>query len=750
MFLKKESPLYNKIDFNDISNIVNIKKIIKDYPEELWDWEWLIKNTDVKIEECIPFNLIEKFYNNCNCQNLSHNLNLSEEFILKHPDKHWNIYYLIKNNKITDFNALSKFKYLNEYIINKYPNKPWDWDWIIKNTRIKIIEHIPINLFEKYKWISYYSLSKNLNLTEEFILKHPDEDWNIKYLIKNNKITNFNALSKFKNITQNIINQYPNKPWDWEWLKKNTNIEVEKYISIDLFEKYKWTMYYSLSENLNLTEEFILKHPDKNWDIEYLIKNNKITDFNALSKFKYLNQDILYNYLDKPWDWKWLIENSNIKILYFIPLDIIEKYLHNFNYSHIQNNKNITEEFILKYPDKSWDIKYLIENNKITDFKALSKFKNINQSIINKYPNKPWDWEWLIENTNIYIEEYISLDLIEKYKYKWNYWKLSYNPNLTEEIILKYSNKCWNINYLIDNNKITDFKALSKFKYLLQNIINAYLDKPWDWEWLIENTNNKIGYYISLDLIEKYISLDLFEKYKNKWDYKYLSYNPNLTEEYILKYPYQNWSIEYLIKNNKITDFKALSKFKDIFKNTIDKYPNKPWDWEWLIENTDVYVEKHIPLNLIEKYKNRFCYSYVLSFNPNLTEEFILKHPYKTWNIEYLIDNNKITDFKALSKFKYINQNIINKYPDKPWDWEWLIENTNIHVEEYIPLNLIEKYISIAMIKKYIWKWELLSKNSNIIKEFILKHPNKNWDTEYLIKNNKITDSEAKKLQINF
>ena len=56
--------------------------------------------------------------------------------------------------------------------------------------------------------------------------------------------------------------------------------------------------------------------------------------------------------------------------------------------------------------------------NKITDFKLLSKFINIT---LDKYPDKSWDWEWLIENTNINVEKYIPLDLIEKYPYKWNY-----------------------------------------------------------------------------------------------------------------------------------------------------------------------------------------------------------------------------------------------------------------------------------------------------------------------------------------
>ena len=469
-------------------------------------------------------------------------------------------------------------------------------------------------------------------------------------------------------------------------------------------------------------ENFILRYLNKNWNIKYLIKN-KIINFNNLTKLKNVNKNIIDEYSHESWDWKWLIENTNINVEYYISLNLIEKYKYNWNYFKLSKNPNLIEEFILKYSYQGWNIEYLIYNNKIINFKALTKFKNIDEDIIDNYPNKPWDWEWLIENTEIIIEQYIPLNLIEKYNYKLCYWNLSKNLNITEEFILKYPDKSWDIKYLIENNKITDFKSLSKFKNINQSIINKYLNKPWNWEWLIENTNINV---------KRYFPLELFKKYKNKWNYNDLSKILNLNEEFILKYPYQNWDIEYLIDNNKITDFNILSKFKNINKKIIDKYPNKPWDWGWLIKNTDINVKRYIPFNLIEKYQNKWGY-WDLSKNLNLTEEFILKYPNKPWDIDYLINNNKITDFKALTKFKYIDEDIIDKYPDKSWDWKWLIENTDINVEFYIPFNLIEKY-------PYKWNYRYLNYNPNLTEEFILKYPNKCWNIKYLIKKNKITD----------
>ena len=405
--------------------------------------------------------------------------------------------------------------------------------------------------------------------------------------------------------------------------------------------------------NTKLTEAFSIKNNSINLD--------KILNLSEFEK-------VIRLYPNHSWNWEWLIQNTDYNVEEYIPFNLIEKYPYKWDYYKLSYNPNITKEFILKYPYKNWDIDYLIENNKITNFKDLINFKNITENIIKKYPNKSWDWEWIIENTDIELEKYISLDLIKKYLYKWDYYKLTYNQNLTEEFILEYPYQHWDIIYLIENNKITDFNELSRFKYINEDIIKKYPNKLWDWEWLIEK--NFINIYL-------YIPIEIIKKYKNKWNYYVLSKNPNLTEEFILEYPYKNWNIKYLIDNNKITDFKSLSKFKYLYRCSISNYPNKPWDWEWLFENTNFEIEKYIPMEIVYNSPFKKYKYWALSKNPNLVEAFILKNPNKCWDIEYLIENNKITDFKALSKFKYINYYIINKYPYKNWDKEWLIENTD-------------------------------------------------------------------------
>ena len=77
----------------------------------------------------------------------------------------------------------------------------------------------------------------------------------------------------------------------------------------------------------------------------------------------------------------------------------------------------------------------------------------------------------------------------------------------------------------------------------------------------------------------------------NHWDWYGISFNPNVTMDF------------------------------------IDKHPEKPWDW---------------------------CY---VSNNPNLTMEFVEKHPDKPWNWGCISDNPNLT------------MEFVEKHPEKPWNW---------------------------------------------------------------------------------
>jgi hypothetical protein len=100
--------------------------------------------------------------------------------------------------------------------------------------------------------------------------------------------------------------------------------------------------------------------------------------------------------------------------------------------------------------------------------------------IIEKYPDKSWDWKWISENPNI------TMEIIEKYPDNpWNWSYISENPNITMEIIEKYPDRTWNWEWISKNKFLYDKNVynysinidIKKNKYKLYNILNEYLYK---------------------------------------------------------------------------------------------------------------------------------------------------------------------------------------------------------------------------------------------------------------------------------
>ena len=90
---------------------------------------------------------------------------------------------------------------------------------------------------------------------------------------------------------------------------------------------------------------------------------------------------------------------------------------------------------------------------------------------------------------------------------------------------------------------------------------------------------------LKTDIIEENIS--------KSWNWNHISYNPNLTMEFIEKYIDKPFGEVYLIIQ--------------ITMEFIEKYPDKPWRW------------------------------YCISYNSNITMEFIEKHPDKPWDYDDIL-----------------------------------------------------------------------------------------------------------------
>jgi len=91
----------------------------------------------------------------------------------------------------------------------------------------------------------------------QYVLDHPETDWNYDWLSTN------------PNITWDIVKANPDKPWDYDWLSRNPNITWE---IVKANPDKPWD-YYELSSNPNITWDIVKANPDKPWDYDWLSTN---------------------------------------------------------------------------------------------------------------------------------------------------------------------------------------------------------------------------------------------------------------------------------------------------------------------------------------------------------------------------------------------------------------------------------------------------------------------------------------------
>lgn len=176
---------------------------------------------------------------------------------------------------------------------------------------------------------------------------------------------------------------------DWYELSRNKNITVE---IISQFNQYPWN-YHSLSENPNLTFDFVLQS-----------NSIKLFDFNKLSRNICINIQHVKDYPQFPWNFSVLLENPNI-----------------------------TLDTVRNSPELNWDYRKISSMTMSMDF-----------------------LEWIIDNKkdvvllDLSCNKCITAEFIEKHiELKWDFFHLSQHPNVTAELVLKTLDRKWNIQLLI-------------------------------------------------------------------------------------------------------------------------------------------------------------------------------------------------------------------------------------------------------------------------------------------------------------
>ena len=140
-------------------------EIIKDNPNEFWDWYWLSSKPNI-----IPSVIKDNPDKNWNWKGLSQNPNITWDIIRDTSNEPWNWGYLSKNPNITwDIIEANPDKYwswrgiswnpnITWEIIRDNPDKPWSWGGISYNN------------FEKHKYYKYLSAKKIQQCWRRYII----------------------------------------------------------------------------------------------------------------------------------------------------------------------------------------------------------------------------------------------------------------------------------------------------------------------------------------------------------------------------------------------------------------------------------------------------------------------------------------------------------------------------------------------------------------------------------------------------
>ena len=582
-------------------------------------------------------------------------------------------------------------------------------------------KHFPFYNFMKHPWVrdsrileDYIGNISSVNhLQLEWIIDYPDKQWDFTALSDPqyyhnwniswvetfpSKPWDFSLISKYDDLTQEFIEKYIDRGWDFAELSKSECMTfdfVEKYID------YGWD-FYILSTDPSLTLEFVKKHMNKDWywnkiiirfdiDLEFIIdvvKESKFISFSNLHTHPNFKLEWVYHYSFENWDWG---------ALTFI----------------------IGKDFIQQFPNKSWDKKYLIQNNILTEImtenykeyidypikhnlniynyinsieyyeKYVTNEKDLNDisckvplEIVLKYPDRPWDWgrKGLSCNPNL------TLEFIKKFREKP--WCISYSNGYYDDSIKELNqNDVCKYNYKVNSSGIYNY--YNKDTLLLYSGLSFHKNFSIDWvkelpefggDWVLDNSkqhitywhnsNDHLKYFMINNIIvhQSHFNISWIKMFPDRdWDFEELTDNSNLDMSWIEQYPFENWSFKKLSYNRTLTpefiakfihrdwDFNILSSHRDISLDLVERYIK---NWNWGVNGLS--CSNHIHLDFIMKYQDKLWDWSTLTNSKHFDIYWVRVLPNKPW------------DFSVISKMNTFTVEWIKEFPDALWDWEYL------------------------------------------------------------------------------
>ena len=300
-----------------------------------------------------------------------------------------------------------------------------------KNTGLEVLKRVDCDKNDMV------FLSKNPNITPEYIRNNIDLHWDWYYLSYN------------PNITIDFYKETINKPWDWGILLMFGNITPK---DIENNPDLPWS-YTHLSYNPNISIDFVFKNAHLRWS------------FLGLSGNQNTRMEDIENNLNLSWNWEcYISQNPNINVKF------ARKYSKKLNWKYVSRNPGISEEDVENNPDLPWG------------WESLSLNPNISMNFVKKYIKKEWDWELLSGNPNItfdFIRENFNDEEYEDHKLSPYY--LTVNPGITIDDIESNPRLCWLSSEIFKNPnlRIEDFCRLKFQKYCQYKLFeNKFLYNP--------------------------------------------------------------------------------------------------------------------------------------------------------------------------------------------------------------------------------------------------------------------------------
>ena len=137
--------------------------------------------------------------------------------------------------------------------------------------------------------VNWVAISRNPNLTEEFIEAHANEvDWNRisayqklseKFIEKHADEVNWYWISEYQKLSEEFIEQHADEV-DWDWISMDQKLS-EEFIERHA-DKVDW---HWISKYQKLSEEFIEKHADK-------------ADWYCISRYQKLSEEFIEKHAD--------------------------------------------------------------------------------------------------------------------------------------------------------------------------------------------------------------------------------------------------------------------------------------------------------------------------------------------------------------------------------------------------------------------------------------------------------------------